>query len=781
MKPLDKNLKLIFISSFPPRECGIATFTQDLANTLNNIYGCTLPIEIYALENKPSNFNYIKDVTDVLHTFNINQYRKVADAINERNDVGLICIQHEFGLYGGEYGSHILSFMLAVNKPVITVFHTVLPNPDTKRKSIVQAINNLSEKIIVQTKNSHTILMEDYNISAENLEIIPHGTHIVLWKNKAILKEKYSFKDKIILSTFGLLSENKNVQTVLYALPEVVKKHPNVLFLILGKTHPEVIKNEGEKYREQLVAIIDKLNLQKNVKFINKYLALEELLEYLNLSDIYLFSSKDPFQAVSGTFVYAMSAGCPVISTPIPHAKELIDDSNGILLNTFHDPYPFQKAILELIENKNKRVELGKNAFSKMRATSWQNAAIAYGKIFGEITNKSEDLSLQIPQIKIDHLKEMTTDFGVLQFSNFGIPDPNSGYTLDDNARALIAMTMYYKNYKDEDILKLVTIYLNFIEFAQQENGSFKNYINLDKEFTLQNKEVNLEDSNGRAVWALGFLLAQKNLFPKSIAIKAQKCFEKVLSNLGDFASPRAIGFALKGLYYYNPCAQESVLELTNQLIDKLMKYYQLTAKPDWNWYEDYLTYANSILPEAMMYAFLITKNDTYKEIAEVTFDFLLSQYFMKGKIQVISNKGWFNKRNKRTFFGEQPIEIAYTIFTLELFYEVTKKSKYKDQLEIAFSWFLGNNHLNQIMYNPANGACYDGLEEYNININQGAESSICYVMALMAMDNCITKSTTPYQLKASKLFICDCNSEQCSHQFKFREKSSDNFISKKN
>ncbi len=765
------NLKMILISSFPPRECGIATFSQDLANAVNNIYGCTLPVEIYALENDLERCKERDNVTDVLHTPSLNEYRRIADEINERTDVGMICIQHEFGLFGGDYGAHILSFMLAVNKPLVTVFHTVLPNPDSKRKNIIESINNFSEKLIVLTHNSQKILMDEYGVSSGKIRVIPHGTHIVLWKEKMALKKKFDFQDKIVLSSFGLISENKNIETVLYALPEIVKKHHNVLFLVLGKTHPEVFKKEGEQYRDKLLSIIDKFSLHNNVKFINKYLELQELLEYLNASDIYLFSSKDPNQAVSGTFVYAMSTGCPVISTPIPHANELIDDSNGILLKGFHDPTQFQKAILNLIENEEKRVKMGKSGFSKMRATSWQNVAIGYGGLFGEITNKAEDLSYQLPLVKTTHIQELTTDFGILQFSNFGSPDPTSGYTLDDNARALIAMIMHYKLYKDPDTLKLIAIYLDFVDTMQQEDGLFLNYIGINQKITYQNQEVNLEDANGRALWCLGYVLANSHLLSDAITRKAKECFQKALPNIAGFTSPRAISFSLKGLYYYHIGAKTKINPLVEKLVEKLMKYYQITSDPDWNWYEDYLTYANSVLPEAMMFAYLITGNKKYKKIAEVTFDFLLSQYFMKGKIQVVSNNGWFHKRNQRTFFGEQPIEVAYTIFTLELFFEVTKKTKYKEQLKIAFSWFLGNNHLNQIMYNPVNGACYDGLERDHININQGAESSICYFIARLVMDRWVVKSAEPFQLKKDNLFLCNCNDEKQCNQFHLKRK----------
>ncbi len=742
---------MLMVTSFPPVECGIATFSRDLINAIAKAFGASLPVEICALESSVFlNRKYEKTVTSVLDTSQIEQYRLRANAINERDDIGAVCIQHEFGLFDGVYGDALLSFMLALNKPIVTVFHTVLPNPNEKLKKVVDAICDLSEKIIVQNEFSFKMLIAGYRCSKQMVKIIPHGTHIMLWKDKEYLKKKYGYENNLVLSTFGLLSQNKNIETILYALPEVVAKYPEVRYFVLGKTHPELVKKEGESYREKLIAITRALHLQDHVIFINKFIELNELLEYLNLSDIYLFSSKDPNQAVSGTFVYASSAGCPVISTPIPPAIEIIDDGTGVLLAGFEEPEAFKTAILDLIDNKEKRIELGKNAFSKMRPSSWENAAIAYGSVFAELTNKAEALSFELPPVDLAHLKEMTTDFGMLQFSQFCKPDPDSGYTLDDNARALIAAVMHYDTYKEAAVLKQIQTYLDFIRFVQMEDGTFKNYVDFERKFSAQNEEVNLEDSNGRALWALGYLLSKTELLPLELTNQALKYWNKAFPVLVNFTSPRAIGFVIKGLYYSHLFSKDEVeIIVANELAERLLQYYNLKSEAKWEWYEDYMTYANSILPEAMMYAFLMTDKTKYRQIAEITFDFLLSHYFMKGKIKVISNNGWFNKRNKRNFYGEQPIEVAYIIFSLDLFYECTGESKYKNQLEIAFSWFMGNNHLNQIMYNPANGACYDGLEKHHININQGAESTVCYLMARLLMGKYIAQ---PLYLRDSVL-----------------------------
>jgi glycosyltransferase involved in cell wall biosynthesis len=741
----EKEIKMLIVSSYPPRECGLATFSNDVLNSIKKVFGNTLPIEVCALQNNKRQFKYGNEVKYTISSSSVDDYRMVAEQINERNDIGVVCIQHEFGLHGGEYGDYFLVFLLALNKPIITVFHTVLPDPDEKRRKVIQAIVDLSNRIVVLTNKSQEILINQYGSQKSKINVIPHGTHTVLWEQKELLKNKYHFSDKIVMSNFGLISENKNIETVLRALPEIIAKHPEVIYMIIGKTHPEIIKREGEKYRTKLLDIVHEYQLENNVIFINEFLELQQLLEYLTMSDIYLFSSKDPNQAVSGTFAYALSCGCAVISTPIPHAIEAFQDGNGILLKEFDNPIEFQNAILELVENKEKRIAIGRNAYSLSHETTWENIAIKYGLLFGDLTNKEEDLRFNFPPIKLDHIKELTTDYGMLQFSKFSEPDPESGYTLDDNARALIDMVMYYSHYQDDETLRLADIYLNFLEDMQRADGFFDNYKDFDRQITMQNSEVNLEDSNGRALWSLGYVISHQQILPVDLVVRAENCWEKAFSRIYEISSPRAIAYTLKGLYYYYSVhPKESVRVYIEQLADRLLELYNINSEEYWCWYEDYMTYVNNVLPEAMMFSFLATAEPKYLKIATITFDFLLSHYFMKGQLKVISNRGWFKKQNERFFYGEQPIEVATTIITLDLFYQVTGNVKYKDQLEVAFNWFLGNNHLKQIMYNPVNGASYDGLEDKTININQGAESTLCFFKAQLIMEKYVEKKAHP-------------------------------------
>ncbi len=732
----DTGIKMLLVSSYPTRECGLATFSNDIVNAVANVFGDTLPIEVCALENEGQQFEYTDEVKYTLSTSNIDEYRLVAEKINQRNDIGLVCIQHEFGLFGGEFGDFILSFILALNKPIVTVFHTVVPNPEEKRKKVVHAIADLSDRIVVLTKNSQNLLTSDYGVVQSKVLVIPHGNHTVLWEQKEKLKKIFNFSEKIVMSTFGLISQNKGIETILYALPEIVSSYPEVVYLVIGKTHPEILRREGEKYRDFLIEIVKKQNLENNVIFVNEYLELKELLDFLTLTDIYLFSSKDPNQAVSGTFAYAMSCGCTVISTPIPHAKESLHSENGILLNGFDQPDEFQEAIFHLIKNKDIRIGMGKNAFASASATSWKNIAIQYRLLFDQLTNREDDLKFNFPPIKLDHIKNLTTNEGILQFSKFSQPDPDSGYTLDDNARALINMVLYNKVYPNENCLELANIYLKFIEGIQENDGWFNNYKDFYGKLTPQNESVNLEDANGRAIWSLGTVISHRDSLPLEMISRAVKCWDKAIQKIDTIKSPRAMAYTIKGLYhYYLTYKNENIKQSIQRLADELLRNYDINSEENWCWYEDYMTYANNVLPEAMMYGYLATGELKYKKIALITFDFLLSHYFMKGQLKVISNRGWFKKENERIFYGEQPIEVATTIIALDLFYEITQNKKYKNQLQLAFVWFLGNNHLKQIMYNTENGASYDGLEDTHVNINQGAESTLCFFKARLIME----------------------------------------------
>ncbi|MDD4972120.1 MAG: glycosyltransferase [Paludibacter sp.] len=731
--PVDLS-EILVISSYPPRECGIATYSQDLIRALNNKFSKSLSIKVCALETGNQSYDYPEEVKFRLDTSKVTSYMDLAEKINNDNHIKLVLVQHEFGLYK-EQEMAFLQFLYELSKPVALVFHTVLPKPDQHLKTEVKNIVAACKAVIVMTNTSANILMYDYGVSKLKISIIPHGTHLVPHLSEDFLKDKYKLTGRKVLTTFGLLSSGKSLETTINALPEIVKNCPEALFLIIGKTHPEVVKHEGEVYRIGLIDRVKELGLQDHVIFINEYLSLNDLLEYLQLTDIYLFTSNDPNQAVSGTFVYAMSCGCPIISTPIPHAMELLSKDTGIIFD-FNDSKQLAVAVNSLLNNQPLRKSIITNTLQKIVSTAWENTAVAHAMLFRKIGGDKIKIQYNLPEINLNHLKALTTDVGIIQFSKVNQPDISSGYTLDDNARALVTICMSFKQEGSKEKIEEIRKYLAFIKFCQQPGGNFLNYVDQDRNFTDQNDAVNLDDSNGRALWALGYLLILKGTIPTEIITQAEAIFDNSLLHIVKIRSPRAMAFAIKGIYYrqkVNPGSENP--DLIKIFANRLVEMYKHVASEKWEWFESYLTYANSILPEAMLYAWLITKESIYKDIARTSFNFLLDHIFNENGIEVISNKTWLQKGQKAGHFGEQPIDVAYTIMTLSKFYDVLMVEDYRQKMIIAFNWFLGNNRLNQIVYNPCTGGCYDGLEEKHVNLNQGAESTVSYLMARLTIE----------------------------------------------
>lgn len=735
--------EVLVISTFPPRECGIATYTQDLIKSLDNQFDKSFDVKICALDNENQKFRYSEAIDYFLDVNSLSSLSELSKEINRNNDIQIVLIQHEFGLFRNNE-SKLLQFLNQLEKSVLVVFHTVLPRPDETLQRNVQDIAKVADGIIVMTKSSSTILENDYQINKDKISVIPHGTHLVEHLSKDNLKKKYNLINKKVLSTFGLLSAGKSIETTLDALPLIVKKNPKVVFLIIGKTHPSVVKQEGEHYREMLENKIKTLHLQKNVRFVNEYLPLDELLEYLQLTDIYLFTSKDPNQAVSGTFSYAISCGCPIISTPIPHACEVLNDGNGIIID-FENPRQLAKEVNKLFRDDNLMKRISSIGLHKMAPTAWENSAIAHAKLFENISENGILLNFKIPEINLNHIRKLTTSFGMIQFSIINQPDIDSGYTLDDNSRALVAICQHYQLTNAVSDLKYIKKYLKFIKFCFQSDCYFLNYVDEDRLFTDQNYQTNLEDSNGRAIWALGFLISNSVILPPKLAIKANKIIDKFLVNSSSIHSTRAMAFIIKGLYYRNLANPSVENELYIKLMaDKMVQMYKHHAEENWQWFEGYLTYANSILSEAILCAWNVTGDIVYKEIAQESFNFLLSKIMNGNKINVISNKGWLHNGqeiNLGNKGGEQPIDVAYTVISLSKFYDAFNNEDYFNKMKIAFSWFLGNNHLNQIIYNPCTGGCYDGLEDTYVNLNQGAESTVSYLMARLTIEKYSNKS----------------------------------------
>lgn len=732
--------EILFITSFPPRECGIATYSEDLLKVINKKFQQTFSLTVCPLESEFEQHTYETVPQYILNTSIQKSFVKLAFQINKNSNIKIVVIQHEFGFFAN-CENDFQYLINTITKPLILVFHTVLPRPDSILKLKVQEMCNAVDDVVIMTKTASKILKADYEISPAKITIIPHGTHLVPHLDKNVLKQNYGFSNKNILSTFGLLSKGKSIETTLNALPKVITVYPQILFLIIGKTHPTVKIKEGEQYRNMLEEKVLSMGLQDNVKFINKYVPLNELLEYLQLTDVYLFTSNDPNQAVSGTFSYAISCGCPVISTPIPHANEVLKNEAGIIFDFGHSEQ-LADAIIKLMDDEQLRKKISSNGLHKMASTAWENSAISHAMLFEKICPGKVILNYHLPEINLSHLKKMTSEFGIIQFSIINNPDIHSGYTLDDNARALIAFCQHYKLTGDADDLIYIKKYYAFIKFCFQSDGRFLNYVNAEKEFTKQNDLENLEDSNGRALWALGFMLSHKDILPKDIISDGLKLVHSVIEEIHNIHSTRAMAFSIKGLYYLNAVMKDDgFTKIIRLFSDRIVQMYKHEAIDQWLWYESYLTYGNSIIPEAMLCAWKATNETKYKEIAKSSFDFLLFKIFNKKGIKVISNNGWMHRGKLQNEFvkgGEQPIDVAYTIMALEFFVNDFPSEDYLSKIVVAFNWFLGSNHLHQIIYNPCTGGCYDGLEGKYVNLNQGAESSLSYLMARLTIEKLI-------------------------------------------
>jgi glycosyltransferase involved in cell wall biosynthesis len=739
--------EILFITSYPPRECGIATYSNDLINELEKKFSKSFNIQVCALETTDEQHEYPQEVKYKLNTSRPEAFSELVKAINHNSNISMVVVQHEFGFFHQQEEA-FRQFLFSLIKPVVVVFHTVLPQPDEMRKLNIQNIAAAAESIIVMTSASAKLLADIYDIPQRKIRVIPHGTHLVPHLDKNKLKEKYGLSGKKIMATFGLLSSGKGIETTLEALPSVVINHPDALFLIIGKTHPGVVKQEGERYRQMLEKKVKSLGLEAHVKFVNYYLKLPELLEYLQLTDIYLFTSRDPFQAVSGTFSYALSCGCAIISTPIPHAKEVLGEGAGIIVD-FGNAEQLSNAINRLLDDEELRKDLGLHALHRIAPTAWENTAVKHGILFEKIAGNKFSLDYNLPAFNLQHIKNLTTDFGIVQFAKINRPDMDSGYTLDDNARALIALCQYFEITAEEEHLKYIRIYFNFLQHCMQPESYFLNYVDKEKKFTDQNNEINLADSNGRAVWALGYLISKSHILPADLVESAEKLMQLALAHVEAIHSTRAMAFTIKGLHYYNMKHRSAKnTSLIEMLGNRLVQMYRHEAEDGWEWFESYLTYANSILPESLVYAYIETGDSVYKDIAKTSFDFLLNNTFNENGIKVISNKTWLKKGESAALHGEQPIDVAYTILALSRFYKVFKNENYLYKMQQAFNWFLGNNHLQRVIYNPCTGGCFDGLEEDHVNLNQGAESTVSFLMARCTVE----KYLTPVILQPGKL-----------------------------
>lgn len=721
---------VLYMGTFLPRECGIATFTNDLVRAMDTRFNPILRSEVLAMNDNGTFYNYNGKVSLQIDQNEALDYIEAAKEINARDDIKIVSIQHEFGIFGGEHGEYLLLFLNELRKPVVVTLHTVLPNPTEHMKDITKAIIGKCSAVVVMAKDAKRLLIEHYGVQEqEKVFHVPHGVPIVPFSLKEA-KSKLNLNGKIVLSTFGLLSRGKGIEYVIKALPKIVEKFPNTIYLVIGETHPQIRKGEGESYRKSLESLVDKLNLKKNVVFLNRYMSLDEIIAYLKASDVYIAPGLDENQIVSGTISYALGCGKAIVSTSTAYAREVLSKDRGILVG-FRNPGQISKAVNALLSDSRVKGDMEKRAYQMGRKMIWPNVAAEYLRVFNKVIQLREETVKKFPMIKLDHLSLLTDSVGIIHHAKHSVPNRKTGYTLDDNARALIVASKHYGIFASIQSLRLMKTYLSFLHYMQTESGMFHNFMDYSRKFL---DERGSEDSYGRVLMACGHVISGKS--PENVRAMAKFIFDRAVVNVLALESPRAKAFSLIGLrHYYSRHRHKDIIEKAEKIADSLAGSYRKNSAGEWKWFESYLTYSNARLPEAMFAAYEIKNDRKYLRIAEESLGFLSKTVIADNKLVLIGNKGWYNRGSEKALFDQQPVDASSMVSACLTAYRVTGKQQYHSNAVLAFNWFLGKNTLNQMVYDEGTGGCFDGLSDEDINLNQGAESTIAYLLARLELE----------------------------------------------
>jgi glycosyltransferase involved in cell wall biosynthesis len=739
---LESNIglkRVAFIGSYLPRQCGIATFTSDLSRSI----AAEFPqINTFAvpITDTTEGYDYPPEVRFEMIEQELASYRRAADFLNV-NSIDLVCLQHEYGIFGGPAGSHILRLLRELRMPVVTTLHTVLKDPDANQRRVTMELTRLSDRLVVMSPHSRTFLQEIYQVPREKIDLIPHGIPDVPFVDPNFYKDKFGVEGKQVLLTFGLLSANKGIEYVIQAMPKILERYPNVVYLVLGATHPNVVRQEGEGYRLRLHRLAREKGVSANVIFHDRFVSQEELIEFIGAADIYLTPYMNEAQSTSGTLAYAVGAGKAVVSTPYWYAKELLAEERGVTV-PFQNADAIAETVISLLENEAERHAMRKRAYMQGRSMTWAEVAKRYVESFERAREEraasprtyaayQADSAIELPPLKLDHLMRMTDNTGLLQHAIFTVPNYSEGYTTDDNARALILMILLeeIEQVMTEDIERLASRYLAFLSHAfNPQTGRFRNFFAYDRHWL---EESGSEDSHARAIWSMGVVLGRSK--HEGLRGVASRLFELALPAALDFTSPRAWAFTLLGIHEYlrrfrgDRIAENARITLAERLLD----LFQRNSNEDWCWCEDVVTYSNAKLPYALLLSGKELNRADMTDMGLKSLKWLAdSQRTSAGHFAFIGNHGFYSRGEECASFDQQPIE-AYGMIAacLEACRITGDKSWYEDAI-CAFEWFLGRNDLEMLVYDPYSGGCRDGLHPSSLNQNQGAESTLAYLLS---------------------------------------------------
>jgi len=742
--------RIAVVGNYLPRQCGIATFTTDLCSAISSECG-TARLLALPINDTAEGYDYPSRVRWSLDQDDLESYQAAAEFLNF-NNIDMVCLQHEYGIFGGPAGSHILHFLRGLKMPVVTTLHTVLREPNPDQRLVMEQIAELSDRLIVMSELSSQFLQEIFKVPGSKIDMVPHGVPDLPFLDPNFYKDRFNVEGKAVLLTFGLISPNKGIENVIQALPAILAKHKNVAYMVAGATHPHILRREGDHYREHLQALAKQVGVESNVIFHNRFVSPEEMVEFIGAADIYITPYRYEEQVVSGTLAYALGAGKAVISTPYWHAIELLDDRRGALV-PFQDPDAIARKTIELLDTPAIRHAMRKRAYLFARDTVWKKAAQGYMASFVrarsermvsprvQFSSRAIEKPLnKLPALNLNHFEQLTDDTGMLQHAIFTVPKYCEGYTTDDNARALV-LTVLLEEAGSEQAGKLGSTtpasalrYLAFLEHAfNQENHRFRNFFGYDRRW---NEAQGSEDSHGRALWALGTVLGRS----KDPGLKgaAGRLLEFSLPPIVEFHSPRACAYALLGIQEYlgSYPGDRDVQGVRSSLSRRLLDMYKSIRTPDWKWFEDVLAYGNARLPQAMLLVGSACSDDGMISAGLESLEWLMQtqRCEVNGHFVPIGSQGFYRQGEEKARFDQQPIEAAGAVSACLQAYRVNGDDGWRKQAWSAFNWFLGDNDLQLPLYDSVTGGCRDGLHPDRANENQGSESTLSFLMALLEM-----------------------------------------------
>jgi glycosyltransferase involved in cell wall biosynthesis len=732
-------MKISFISTYPPIECGIGTFTKNLFNNSIRINGEPSHTQgiVIAVDGQRQRAEYPREVVMTIRQQEQTDYLKAADLINI-SGVDVCVLQHEFGIFGGQNGIYILPLLHRLEIPFFVTLHTVLKKPSYNERAILKEICKLAHSVVVMTQTAVDMLVEEYDVPTEKILQIAHGVPDIHFDQKTA-KKALRLSDKKVLLTFGFIGRNKGIETVLKALPDVTSKYPELVYIILGKTHPNVLLHSGEEYRIYLTSLVQKLGLKKHVLFLNEFVDQSDLFKYLSAADIYITPYTNEAQITSGTLSYAIGAGTAVISTPYWHAKELLTNDLGRLF-PFQDSDALRDILLELLGDPEEMATLRKNAFDYGQEITWPKTGKKYLELATKIVAEQPDVKsrmeqvfnpLTLPPFQLDHVLRLTDDTGIIQHAKYGIPNLKEGYCLDDNARALLMVLMAYKRNKHPLALSLSPTYLSYINYMQNTDGTFRNFLRFDRSFV---EETGSEDAFGRAIWSLGYLLG--NAPNDAYYQTGREIFFDAVPNFRKLKSIRGIANTIVGICYYlksNP-SDDGMMEILRDLTAKLVSEFEQHQGPDWAWFETILAYDNGFLPLALLHAAEFLSDECVVRTATQSMDFLGDITLQNGYLSIVGNEVWYRQNGKVSSFAQQPLDALAMVLMYHQAFRLTKDENYVGKLYTCFMWFLGENDLRISLYDFETKGCCDGLESNGVNRNQGAESTLSYLIAHLSV-----------------------------------------------